>query len=528
MHILAQVVAIFIICLYLMSIEAYLILAIVLILIGTLLYLSHPKLLVLIMICPILAFSSLKLYETYGEVDDHYLVAQKGFKRFKVAGEIKQYRVGDILSGDLEFDKINRNASGYLGKITVSSPKCKQDYFSKIRRIRDNLTQQVIREYGFDRGSLMASLVLGYTEDLNKEREGAMKTMGIMHILSISGFHFALLEVALKKMRFGPWRYPLLGAYAIFVNSISGYRTILTLLYKIIGKLMKKDGDLITGTFLALFIQGFISPYLIFHTGYLLTYLSTLGILLFNEKINRLLVSLPSFLKDSISLTLAALSLSFPVILTFSPEFSLGVFAGNMILVPLYVITTYLSFLGIMVMNIPLLKWILLPFIEVFFDLSYYMGSFLSHYAMKISLENMLNFYVPFLLLVILLYKKKQFKGLIVLILLIFLLEIPYGPALAIYNKYGTPYVRITQNFKNYDIMDYRVAEGDVISLRENQEILLDGHLISLKLGEKKRDIPIIYIDGQELNVERNVDYIRGLRQERKYFFINKKIMRIK
>ncbi len=67
-----------------------------------------------------------------------------------------------------------------------------------------------------------------------------------------------------------------------------------------------------------------------------------------------------------------------------------------------------------------------------------------------------------------------------------------------------------------------------MISLRENQEILLDGHLISLKLGEKKRDIPIIYIDGQELNVERNVDYIRGLRQERKYFFINKKIMRIK
>ncbi|NLB19478.1 MAG: hypothetical protein GX829_01260 [Clostridium sp.] len=199
-----------------------------------------------------------------------------------------------------------------------------------------------------------------------------------------------------------------------------------------------------------------------------------------------------------------------------------------MILVALYVITTYLSFLGIIVMNVPLLKWILLPFIEVFFDLSYYMGSFLSHFAMRISLENLLVLYVPILLLVFLLYRKEKFKGIVIVILLIFAMEIPHGPALTIYNKFGTPYIRVTQNFKNYDIMDYRVAENDMISLRENQEILLDGHVILLKLGEKKRDIPIIYIDGQELNLERNLDYIRGLRQERKYFFINKKIMRIK
>lgn len=519
-----------------MSIEAYLVLAIVLIIIGGLLYVNNPKLLVLIIICPILSFSSLTIYETHGELSelrvvktyDQYLIAQRGFKRFQVAGEITQFKVGDILLGDLELEKISRNASGYLGKITINFPKRKQDYVSKMRRTRENLTQQVIGNYGFDRGSLMASLVLGYKEDLNKEREGTMKTMGIMHILSISGFHFALLEIALKKMKFGRRRFPVLGFYAIFVNSISGYRTILTLLYKIIGKLIKRDADLITGTFVALFIQGFISPYLIFHTGYLLTYLSTLGILLFNEKIGRSLIYLPSFLKDSISLTLAALSLSFPVILTFSPEFSLGVFVGNMILVPLYVITTYLSFLGIIVMNVPLLKWILLPFIEVFFDLSYYMGSFLSHFAMRISLENLLVLYVPILLLVFLLYRKKKFKGIVIVILLIFAMEIPHGPALTIYNKFGTPYIRVTQNFKNYDIMDYRVAENDMISLRENQEILLDGHVILLKLGEKKRDIPIIYIDGQELNLERNLDYIRGLRQERKYFFINKKIMRIK
>lgn len=374
----------------------------------------------------------------------------------------------------------------------------------------------------------MASLVLGYKEDLNKERENSMKTMGIMHILSISGFHFALLEIALKKMKLGRVRFPMLGIYAIFVNSISGYRTVLTLLYKITGKIIKRDADLITGTFLALFIQGFASPYLIFHTGFLLTYLSTLGILFFHDKIRRSMVSLPPFLLDSISLTLAALSLSFPVILTFSPEFSLGVFLGNMILVPLYVITTYLSFLGILVMSIPCVKWILLPFIEIFFDLSYYMGIFLSPFAMKISLENLLIFYVPILILVVVFLRRKRYRGILFIILLIFLMEIPYGPALTIYNKYGTPYIRITKNLKNYDIMDYRVAEDHAISLREDQQISLGNRRISLKIGEKKRDIPIIYIDGQKLNIDKNVDYVRGLRQERKYFFINGKIMRVK
>ncbi len=536
MHILGTISFLFLVCLYLFSLEAYFILCLVLAVWGLILTKRNKKLILIIFLCPLLAFISLNFYEDYGTVRelrvvkiyDRYLIANKGFKRFQVKGDINQYQVGDILLGDVKIEKLSRNPSGYLATVTLASPQRKKDLLSKARAYRETLTRKVLHEYGFDRGSLMASLVLGYKEEMNRERQDAMKTMGIMHILSISGFHFALLDLALKKMRLGKIRFYCLGIYALFIDSISGYRTILTLFYKMIGLGVKKDADMVTGLFLAMFIQAFLSPYLIFQTGYLLTYLSTLGILVFHDTIRRKLSPLPSLLRDSLSLTLAALSLSFPVILTFSPDFSLGVFAGNMILVPLYVITTYLSFIGIMVMNIPWLKFVILPFIEVFFDLSYFMGSFLSHFALKMSLENLLAFYVPILMALLVIIYKKSYKGIIVMIVLLCLIEMPLGSSLTIYNRYGRPSIRITQNLKNYDIMDYRVADKEAISLREDQEFNLGEHLVELQLREKKSEVPRILINGNELRLDRTFEYYRGSRQERKYLFINERIMRIK
>lgn len=528
--------SLFIVCLYLLSVKAYFVLGLILIGCSLCLGYHHKKLLIILVLAPLLALLSLGIYERYTEVKelrvvkvyDHYVVANQGFRKFQVIGDVGFYHVGDRLLGDMTLERVDRNPSGYLAEITLSSPRRKQDFLTKVRGAREELSQKAMDEYGFDRGSLMASLVLGYKEELNRERKDAMKTMGIMHILSISGFHFALLDVALKKMKLGKIRFYLLGLYAFFVDSVSGYRTLLTLMYKMTGMAAKKDPDLITGLFLAMFIQAFLSPYLIFNTGYLLTYLSTLGILLFHEPIRKSLSHITIFLRDSLSLIFAALSLSLPVILTFSPDFSLGVFTGNMILVPLYVITTYLSFLGIMLMKIPLLKFIIQPFIEIFFDLSYHMGIFLSYFALKISLENLLAFYVPILFIVIILFRKKSFKGLVLIVILLFVLEMPLGTSLTVYNKYGTPSLRITQNFKNYDIMDYRVAEKKVISLREDQEFDLGTHQISLTLGDKKRDVPHIFINGNELNLSRTMDYYRGSRQERKYLFFNERIVRIK
>ncbi len=536
MHILAVTSFLFLTCLYLLSIDAFLVMAVIMAVSAGLLSQHNLKFIFIVFLCPLLALTSLNLYENFNEVKElrvdkiynRNLVGTMGFKRFQVGGDIDDYLVGDILLGKLRLEKMERNSNGYLGKVTITAPKRRRDLLSTMRRLRDELSEEAIRVYGFDRGSLMASLALGYKEEMNRERKDAMKTMGIMHILSISGFHFALLDIALKKMKLGNSRFYFLGVYAFFVNSISGYRTLLTIIYKMVGLRLKKDADLVTGLFLAMFVQAFLKPYLIFSTGYLLTYLSTLGILLFHEPINRKLVHLPIFLRDSLSLTLAALSLSFPIILSLSPEFSLGVFAGNMILVPLYVITTYLSFIGIMIMKIPLLKYLLLPFIEVFFDLSYHMGTFLSLYALKISLENLLVIYVPVVLIIIILAKKGTYKGIIFVVIFILVLEMPLGTSLTVYNSYGIPYIRITQNFKNYDIMDYRVADKETISLREDQNLLLGNHFVTLSLGDKEREVPRIYIDGHELKLERTVEYFKGCRQERKYHFINERIMRIK
>jgi len=355
-----------------------------------------------------------------------------------------------------------------------------------------------------------------------------MRSMGIMHILSISGFHFGLLDTAMKKLRLGRSRVVLLGAYALFIDSIPGYRTILTIAHKTAAFYLRRDVDPVTGVFFAMFIQVFLSPYIIFKTGFLLTYLSTLGIILFHDNIMKQMSAFPGFMMKSFSLTLAALSLSLPLILSFSPDFSLGVFLGNMFLVPIYTIVTYLSFIGVLVMKVPLIYIAILPFVEVFFTLAGHLASFMGSYVLTINLSHLIYNYVPYLVITCTFFFKNALKRGVLVTMILLTVSLPWGNSLEIYNKFGYPYIRITQNFRNYDIMDYRVAEGGFIPLRKEETILLDNRRILLKPADKDRQVPHIFIDGQELLLIRNLEYHGGVTLVKGYIFFGERVIKVK
>jgi len=75
------------------------------------------------------------------------------------------------------------------------------DSLGRFRAFKSRIMARLIIRYGEHYGGLMGSLVLGNQEFMNEERAQNMGDLGIMHILSISGFHFNLLENALKKLK---------------------------------------------------------------------------------------------------------------------------------------------------------------------------------------------------------------------------------------------------------------------------------------------------------------------------------------
>lgn len=536
MHILAVTVLFFMMSIYLLSAESVLILFLFICLFIPIIAKYKRRMLTILIVAPLLAYLSLKLYympvvPSQVRVTAVYqgsAVVRDGFRRYEIQTGEMFLKPGDIIKAQFLIEPLPYGNNGYAGRLDMVNPSVYADVVTKLKVLKKTLIDEVLDTYGYDQGGLMASLVLGHKDDVDEKRLSDMRSMGIMHVLSISGFHFGLLEMALKKLKMGRSRVILLGAYAFFIDSIPGYRTIITLTHRTLAFYFRRDADPVTGLFFAMFIQVFLSPYVIFKTGFLLTYLSTLGIILFHEPVMKHMRELPFIMMKSFSLTFAALSLSFPLILSFSPDFSLGVFLGNMFLVPVYTIVTYLSFMGILLMKIPLLNVAILPFIEVFFTLAGHLASFMGNYVLSINLSHLIYNYVPYLIITSIFFFKRAFKRAVFITLLLLSVSLPWGSSLKIYNKFGYPYIQITKNFSNYDIMDYRVAEGGFIPLRKEQTIMVDERKIVLKPADKERQVPHIYIDGEELFLERDLKYHGGVMLVKEFIFFGERIMRVR
>jgi len=493
------------------------------------------KMIIVLVIMPLLAIVSLTLYYKpqvlkevrVTKVYSGSIVVQDGFRKYLITEELFYCKEGDLINGLYENNPLPPGHNGYVGNLIISEVSIRQDSLSNLVAFKKNLVNEVIKVYGHDIGGLMASLVLGSKDDIGEKRAGDMKDMGIMHILSISGFHFALLENMLKKMKLGRNSIFVLGAYAFFINSIPGYRTLLTITYRTIGHFLKKDPDPITGICSALFIQTFLSPYIIFKIGFLLTYLATLGIVLFHQKILSGMLYLPSIVSKSLSLTLAALSLSFPVIISLTPEFSLGVFLGNMILVPLYTIVTYLSFLCILLVQFQGLVFLILPFVEVFFDFSFHAGNFMSQYILTLNLEHIIYNYTIYIAVIGLVFKMGAMRRGVFLLTLLLVIGLPWGSSVKIYNNFGSPFIRITHNFENYDIMDYRIAEAGYLPLRKEENLAFQSVDLTIIPSEKEREIPHIYVNGKELALSHRLEYFGGVKVIYKYIFWNERVIKV-
>ncbi len=537
MHLLALIVIVYLMSLYLLSAE--LILLLVIMLMPFLYFFGREKkgYILIVLAIPLLAWVSLNHYYQckvpteirVSKIQYSGLIGTYKGRQFLVKGAVDGMAEGDKVKGNFTLVRMPINRNGYVGTLTVTKSRVIKDNVSKMRNIKRALIDKVIEVYGFDRGSLMASLVLGYQEDINEKRETDMKALGVLHILSISGFHFALIEVALKKLKFKKTNIVMIILlYALFIDSIPGYRTLITLLYRTMAFFLRKDPDNITGLLLAMFIQSFISPYLIFKTGFLLTYLSTLGILIFYEKTLRRLTHLPPLFIEPLALTLSALSLSLPIILMFQPEFSLGILIGNIILVPVYTIVTYFSFVAILTMSIPVVVVLLKPFVESFFDLAYHLGSFLGTFNIASNFEHILYSYCMLFFFSMVLLRRGEIRKILYGVLLVMMLSLPLGTTIKVYNKYGVPFIRITHKLQVYDIIDYRAGEAGYISLRKETTLTLGEHRIDLIPDKKEKNVPQIKVDGRTLSMEETFEYFGGINFEAGYLFFGERIIRYK
>src|SRR5690606_1543583 len=110
-------------------------------------------------------------------------------RRYEIKNDNTFLKEGDVLAAAFRLEPMLYGRNGYIGRLEMSNAVVQEDAVTKLKNLKKAMTEDVIDAYGYDAGGLMASLVLGHKDDVDNRRISDMRSMGIMHILSISGFH---------------------------------------------------------------------------------------------------------------------------------------------------------------------------------------------------------------------------------------------------------------------------------------------------------------------------------------------------
>ena len=271
-----------------------------------------------------------------------------------------QLEYGDkvILQGEFRKGNEQRNTGGfdyqlYLKSINIYGTLNVESYETissdnvnwiekSINKIKLTITENIEKVLEKEEEQIVKGLILGDTTVLEEELKEKFQVANISHVLAVSGMHIIYIimgiEMLLKKL-LGKRnvRYVVITGL-IFYMSITGFTSSIVRagimgIMNVVAFLVYKKNDIWTSMAISLEIILIQNPYAITGVGLQLSYLGTIGIILFSKNIkqyldnikwiknnirikrNKRISKIVKNLKDMISVTLSAQFMIFPIML---------------------------------------------------------------------------------------------------------------------------------------------------------------------------------------------------------------------
>lgn len=304
----------------------------------------------------------------------------EGLFRFPYAADL---RTGDRLSVDVTLAPIREEETSlsdcyslsqglfFQADVTSDSPiRLGQESrfpHSVSGTIKDALSGILLRYLPSDDAAMAKALLLGDKTDLSSELSDAFRHLGISHTLAVSGLHLGILlgslSWILKKLRLPrflhlPVLLPITLIYMLTVGSASVMRAGGMYLIMLFAHPFGRRRDPLTSLLASVTLICLLSPFAVLDIGLLLSFFSTLGILLAGLPLCKAFARLPSLpraLCESIILTLSATAFTIPFSIWYFGELSLISPLANLIFVPLITLLLYLIPLLLICSPFPLL-----------------------------------------------------------------------------------------------------------------------------------------------------------------------------
>jgi competence protein ComEC len=211
--------------------------------------------------------------------------------------------------------------------------------------------------------SVALALLIGNKQFLDDELRQSYAASGTVHLLAVSGLHVGIVFMVLgfvlgfmnrtKKLRIvkgfiiliSLWIYASIAGLAPSIVRASTMFSIF-----VIAEMSGKSGNTYNNIALSCFIMCLLNPYVIFETGFQLSYSAVLGIVYFQPKFMKPFQNCNKFLKavlGCMTVTLAAQLGTLPIILYIFKTFPTYFLLSNLILVPYTGIVMYVGVLVI-------------------------------------------------------------------------------------------------------------------------------------------------------------------------------------
>lgn len=305
--------------------------------IGVILYLQNKKRLIFIFITiSILAFMYMNYLEkSYdkmpenaeieiqaeivslkikGEYKDKYIVKSKYGKRFYLyVNTKKEFDYGDIVEVKGIFSKVNKATNEYCfdyreflkqkkidGNIMASKVNLlrKNSMLCKISKVKIKLNKYIDENYSDTASGFLKTLLLGETNEIEKEIKEDFTKANISHILAISGMHISIIILVIKNimqiLKFDQrlekiFLNLLIICYIFFIDyPISAIRVVITQIILLITFFTNRKSNFYNTISITLFIILFLNPYNIESTATQLSFGGICGIYLFYKFIKKM------------------------------------------------------------------------------------------------------------------------------------------------------------------------------------------------------------------------------------------------
>ena len=225
----------------------------------------------------------------------------------------------------------------------------KQFIFTSRKNILSILQKNI--PAGKDELGIAEALLIGYTNDLDKDLVQAYSNTGVVHIIAISGMHLALIYGLLvwlfaripliNKSKIAQvalilsclWLFSLLTGAAASV-----LRSAVMFTFIAVGKNLSKESSIYNSLAASAFVMLCHNPYFLWDVGFQLSYLAVVGIIIFQKSIYNWLYIKNKWVNKIwklMAVSLSAQVLTFPVCIYYFHQFPNLFLITNIIAVPL-------------------------------------------------------------------------------------------------------------------------------------------------------------------------------------------------